>query len=290
MWQQLSVHLCLTPGCHHSSGPRRRRRPQRAAGPLPAVGAPDCLLRPCHGAPHPLAPAAWAGQCDIYLLVIMLQMLGLIALVHPCIELQSEGHMYKARRHSCGMPRGWSYHSGACLSMNGCSDSRNTRLPAVATSATARPSPPPSPCQVAHGLCHASVAMICQLQERSGRGAGGLRCCPRAAVLLAASRLFMLFMNGNSGLSMRRVPLGYRSRGGNMYTACTLPGITVTEQRLPARCTAQRHHGTRQPRQCARLAARPASALQAGWLGAPARRCATAMVHAGAAGALPSGR
>lgn len=63
--------------------------------------------------------------------------------------------------------------------------------------------------------------------------------------------------------------LCYRSRGGNMYIACTLPGISVTEQRLPARCTARLHCGTRQPRRYARLAARPASAPQAGWLGAP---------------------
>ena len=63
----------------------------------------------------------------------------------------------------------------------------------------------PAPCQVRHRIFHGAVAMIRQLQERSGRGACGLRCCPRAANLLPASRLFMLFMNRNSGFSRRKV-------------------------------------------------------------------------------------
>lgn len=49
----------------------------------------------------------------------------------------------------------------------------------------------------------------------------------------------------------------------------TLSNVAANEQRLPARCTAQLHHGTRQPPRCARLAARPASAPRAGWLGGP---------------------
>lgn len=68
----------------------------------------------------------------------------------------------------------------ACLSTNGCSDSRNTRLPAVAASATARPSPPPPQARCDTGSATSAPAASVSRSSAAGEALAAEPAAPAA--------------------------------------------------------------------------------------------------------------